>query len=78
MKLQNDNFAYVSVLKDALENLNKQKSTSRRIQSGMLLENSEHSELKPKSFSSNIAWSSCQGAVDNFTGAIKFNLMMAF
>ena len=60
MKLQNchGNLAYVSVLrwqeredirasKDALENLNTQKSTSRRILSGMLLKNSE---LKRKKF----------------------------
>ena len=63
MKLQNchSNLAYVSVLrwqqredimalKDALENLNTQKSTSRRILSGMLLKNSENSELKRKKF----------------------------
>ena len=45
--------------KDALENLNTQKSTSRRILSGMLLKNSENSELKTKNLSSNmfIAWS---------------------
>ena len=44
--------------KDALENLNT-KSTSRRILSGMLLKNSENSELKTKNLSSNmfIAWS---------------------
>ena len=64
MKLQNchGNLAYVSVLrwqqsediraikKAALENLNTQKSTSRRILSGMLLKNSENSELKRKKF----------------------------
>ena len=63
MKLQNchGNLAYVSVLrwqqsediralKDDLENLNTQKSTSRRILSGMLLKNSENSELKRKKF----------------------------
>ena len=73
MKLQNchGNLAFVSVLrwqqsediralKDALENVNTQKSTSRRILSGMLLRNSENSELKRKNLSSNmfIAWSS--------------------
>ena len=60
MKLQNcnGNLAYVSVLrwqqredirasKDALENLNSQKNTSRRILSGMLLKNSD---LKRKKF----------------------------
>ena len=64
MKLQNchGNLAYVSVLrwqqsediralKDALENLNTQKSPSRRIVSSMLLKNSENSELKFKSVS---------------------------
>ena len=64
MKLQNchGNLAYVSVLrwqqsediraikKAALENLNTQKSTSRRILSGMLMKNSENSELKRKKF----------------------------
>ena len=37
-------------LKDALENLNMQKSTSREIQSGMLLKNSENSELISQKF----------------------------
>ena len=64
MKLQNchGNLAYVSVLrwqqsediraikKAALENLNTQKSTSRRILSGMLLKNSENSELISQKF----------------------------
>ena len=73
MKLQkcHGNLAHVSVLrwqqsediralKDALENLTTQKSTSRRILSGMLLKNSENSEHKLKNVSSNtfIAWSS--------------------
>ena len=34
-------------LKDALENLNTLKSTSRRILTGILLKNSENSEVKP-------------------------------
>ena len=37
----------VTVLKDALENLNTLKSTSRRILTGILLKNSENSEFKP-------------------------------
>ena len=45
-------------LKDALENLHTQKSTSRRILPSMLLKNSENSELKPENLSFNmfIAW----------------------
>ena len=38
----------VKALKDALENLNTQKSASRRILSGILSKNSENSKLKPK------------------------------
>ena len=38
----------VRALKDALENLNTQKSTSRRILSGTKSKNSENSELNPK------------------------------
>ena len=38
----------VKALKDALENLNTQMSTSRRILSGIFSKNSENSELKPK------------------------------
>ena len=41
---------YDRALKDALENLNTQKSTSRRILSGMLLKNSENSELISQKF----------------------------
>ena len=41
---------YDLALKDALENLNTQKSTSRRILSGMLLKNSENSELISQKF----------------------------
>ena len=37
----------VGALKDSLENLNKQKSTSRRILTGILSNNSENSQLKP-------------------------------
>ena len=36
------------VLKDALENLNTQMSTSRRILSSIFSKNSENYELKPK------------------------------
>ena len=38
----------VKALKDALESLNTQKSTSRRILSGILSKTSENSKLKPK------------------------------
>ena len=38
----------VRTLKDALENLNTRKSTSRRIRSGFNKKNSENSELNPK------------------------------
>ena len=38
----------VKALKDALENLNTQMSTSRRILSGIFSKNSENSEFKPK------------------------------
>ena len=41
---------YDMALKDALENLNTQKSTLRRILSGMLLKNSENSELISQKF----------------------------
>ena len=37
----------IRALKDALENLNTRKSTSRRILTGILSKNSEKSELKP-------------------------------
>ena len=37
----------VRAQKDALENLNTQKSTSRRILTGILSKNFDHSELKP-------------------------------
>ena len=37
----------VRALKDALENLNTRKSTSRRTLTGILSKNSENSELKP-------------------------------
>ena len=37
----------VKALKDALENLNTPKSSLRRILTGVLLKNSENSELKP-------------------------------
>ena len=38
----------IKALKDASENLNTQKSTSRRILSGILSKNFENSKLKPK------------------------------
>ena len=38
----------VKALKDALENLNTQMSTSRRILSGIFSKNSENYEFKPK------------------------------
>ena len=38
----------VKALKDALENLNTQMSTSRRILSSIFSKNSENYELKPK------------------------------
>ena len=38
----------VKALKDVLENLNTQMSTSRRILSGILSKNSENYALKPK------------------------------
>ena len=38
----------VKALKDTLENLNTQMSTSRRILSGIVSKNSENYELKPK------------------------------
>ena len=38
----------VKALKDALENLNTQMSTSRSILSGIFSKNSENYELKPK------------------------------
>jgi len=37
----------VMAVKDALENLNTLKSTSRRILTGILLKNCENSEFKP-------------------------------
>ena len=39
---------YRATLTDALENLNTQMSTSRRILSGIFSKNSENYELKPK------------------------------
>ena len=46
-------------LKDALENLNTLKSTSRRILTGILLKNSENSEVKPNLSSKRLReWSS--------------------
>ena len=49
--------------KDALENLNTQKSTSRRILTGILSENFENSELKPNLRSINISLS---GVLDRY------------
>ena len=49
----------VMALKDALENLNTLKSTSRRILAGILSKNSENSELKPNLSSKRLReWSS--------------------
>ena len=49
--------------KDALENLNTPKSTSRRILTGILSENFENSELKPNLRSINISLS---GVLDRY------------
>ena len=53
----------VRAQKDALENLNTQKSTSRRILTGILSENFENSELKPNLRSINISLS---GVLDRY------------
>ena len=53
----------VRAQKDALENLNTQKSTSRRILTGILSKNFENSELKPNLRSINISLS---GVLDRY------------
>ena len=53
----------VMAQKDALENLNTQKSTSRRILTGILSENFENSKLKPNLRSINISLS---GVLDRY------------
>ena len=53
----------VMAQKDALENLNTQKSTLRRILTGILSENFENSELKPNLRSINISLS---GVLDRY------------
>ena len=53
----------VMAQKDALENLNTRKSTSRRILTSILSENFENSELKPNLRSINISLS---GVLDRY------------